>query len=65
MELVKKRPWALKVLAAAVGGLLVGALVGVPAQAGERRGDGIAVTALAVGQDTVDATSGSATVTVG
>lgn len=64
MELVKKRPWALKVLAAAVGGLLVGALVGVPAQAGERRGDGIAVTALAVGQDTVDATSGSATVTV-
>ncbi|MEU0696680.1 hypothetical protein ABZ349_22255 [Streptomyces niveus] len=64
MKLVKKRPWALKVLAAAVGGLLVGTLVGAPAQAEERRQAGIALTALAVEQDTVDATSGSATVTV-
>lgn len=64
MKLVKKRPWVLKVLAAAVGGLLVGTLVGAPAQAGEKRRGGIALTALSVGQDTVDATSGSATVTV-
>lgn len=64
MKLVKKRPWALRVLAVAVGGLLVGALVGAPAQAEEKRQGGIALTALGVGQDTVDATSGSATVTV-
>jgi hypothetical protein len=63
MKQVKRRPWALRVLAAAVGGLLFSALVGAPAQAEEQRQAGIALTALSVEQDTVDATSGSGTVT--
>jgi hypothetical protein len=63
-QIRKKRRWVLRFLAAAVGGLLLGALVGAPAQAAEQRGAGIALTALSVEQKTVDATSGSDTVTL-
>ena len=64
MKQVKKRPWALRVLAAAVGGLLCGTLVAAPAQAVEQPQAGIALSALTVEQDSVDATSGSGTVTI-
>ncbi|MEU1181244.1 hypothetical protein ABZ464_27085 [Streptomyces sp. NPDC005820] len=65
MVQVGKRPWGFGLLAAAVGGLLIGALAAGPAQAGEAaREAGPGVTALAVEQSAVDATSGDATVTI-
>lgn len=62
---VKKRPWGFRLFAAAVGGLLIGTLAAGPARAEGQAGQaGPELTALAVEQSTVDATSGDATVTV-
>jgi hypothetical protein len=61
----RNRRWASKALAAAAGGLLLGALTAGPAQAaGQGQHMALGLKALAVGQKSVDATSGSATVTI-
>ncbi|MFE2067375.1 hypothetical protein ACFXDH_34200 [Streptomyces sp. NPDC059467] len=61
-----KRPWGVRLFAAAVGGVLLGALAAGPAQAdsGQRQQGGLGLTALSVESSTVDATSGNGTVTV-
>ncbi|MFI9103820.1 hypothetical protein ACIGXA_25185 [Streptomyces fildesensis] len=62
---MKKKPWVLRAFVAAVGGLLVGALAVVPAEAaGQRHQAGLGLKAFAVGKDTVDAASGSGTVSI-
>lgn len=62
---VRKRPWRFGLLAATVGGMLLGALAAGPAQAesGQQR-TGIQLTALSVESSTVDASSGDGTVTL-
>ncbi|MET8965201.1 hypothetical protein ABZX69_38005 [Streptomyces sp. NPDC004074] len=62
---VRKRPWGFRLFAATLGGLLIGALAAGPAQAeGRPQQAGPKLTALAVEQSAVDATSGDATVTI-
>lgn len=62
---VRRRPWGFRLFAAAVGGLLIGALAAGPAQAeGNEQQAGLKLKALAVEQSAVDATSGNATVTI-
>ncbi|MFJ9350982.1 hypothetical protein [Streptomyces sp. NPDC101237] len=62
---VRKRPWRSGLLAAAVGGMLLGTLVAGPAQAEDgQQAVGLKLTALSVESSTVDASSGDGTVTI-